>query len=122
MRIAFDIDGTICNNTYGKYMEARPYEKIIEFINQLYNDGHYIIFHTARGMGTFNGDAVKAYEKWYLLTAAQLNVWGVKYHELHLGKLHADIYVDDKGCGISDDGNSIEELKIIIRDLKNNRI
>ena len=32
----FDIDGTICNNTYGNYQEAQPFEERILFINNLY--------------------------------------------------------------------------------------
>ena len=30
------------------------------------------------------------------LTQAQLKMWGVKYHELLMGKPHADIFIDDK--------------------------
>lgn len=55
MRLAFDIDGTICNNTGSKYAEAQPYQEMIDLINELYCNGHYIIFHTARGMGKHSG-------------------------------------------------------------------
>jgi hypothetical protein len=39
-------------------------------------------------------------------TVKQLNSWGVKYHELHLGKPAGDIYVDDKGVKDEDFFNS----------------
>jgi len=85
-RYCFDIDGTICNNTWGKYEEALPYKS-----------GNYIIYFTARGMGTCNGDIDKAYEKLGEFTEIQLSLWGCKFHELRLGKPNADYYIDDKG-------------------------
>ncbi len=111
MRVAFDIDGTICNNTNGKYEEAKPYQDMIDLINELYDNGNYIIFHTARGMGLFNGVPNQAATKWYKLTQSQLDEWGVKYHELHLGKILADVYVDDRGFRIKDDGSSVRDLQ-----------
>ena len=33
---AFDIDGTICNNTFGKYEEAIPIQERIDGINYLF--------------------------------------------------------------------------------------
>ena len=96
-RYCFDIDGTICNNTWGKYEEALPYKNRIECVNQLYNSGNYIIYFTARGMGTCNGDIDKAYEKLGEFTEIQLSLWGRKFHELRLGKPNADYYIDDKG-------------------------
>ena len=96
-RYCFDIDGTICNNTWGKYEEALPYKNRIECVNQLYNSGNYIIYFTARGMGTCNGDIDKAYEKLGEFTEIQLSLWGCKFHELRLGKPNADYYIDDKG-------------------------
>ena len=67
----------------------------------MFNEGHGIIFHTARGMGTFKNDGKKAHEKYYDLTLNQLNNWGVRFHKLIMGKPSGDLYVDDKG--ISDE-------------------
>lgn len=111
MRLAFDIDGTICNNTNGKYPEAKPHQGMIELINQLYDEGHYIIFHTARGMGYCKGIPNQAATKWYALTQSQLEEWGVKYHELHLGKILADVYIDDRAFRIKASGNSVQSLE-----------
>ena len=55
-RFCFDIDGTICTNTWGKYEEAEPYFDRIESVNNLYDNGYHIIYFTARGMGRFNGN------------------------------------------------------------------
>lgn len=84
----FDIDGTICTNTNGDYEQAKPIEKIIEKINNLYKEGHTIIIFTARGATTGID--------WKETTEYQLHSWGVCYHELLMGKPHADVFVDDK--------------------------
>ena len=53
-------------------------------------------------MGRFSGyhhsiAAKKAEEVLFDLTKQQLDDWGVKYHELIMGKPHADYFIDDKG-------------------------
>jgi hypothetical protein len=93
----FDIDGTICSNTLGDYVKAKPIKARIDAINILYNSGNTIIFHTARGMGSSNNDSLMAIEKWREFTLSQLENWGVKYHKLYFGKPAGDIYIDDKG-------------------------
>lgn len=93
----FDIDGTICTLTEGDYSKSSPIIERIEKINDLYFDGNYIVFQTARGMGRFKNDREKATNMFYDFTVKQLSDWGVKYNELHLGKPAGDIYVDDKG-------------------------
>ena len=66
---AFDIDGTICSNTYGNYELAEPFVNRIEVINNLYEKGHTIKMFTARGSST-NKD-------WYNFTKEQLKKWGL---------------------------------------------
>ena len=83
-----DIDGTICQNTNGKYKLANPFKSRIEFINKLYDEGNIIKYFTARGSTTSID--------WFDYTELQLKKWGVKYHELILGKPHGDIFIDDK--------------------------
>lgn len=111
MRYCFDIDGTICTNTNGKYADAEPYHDMIDVINELYDAGHYIIFHTARGMGKHNGVPNKAATDWYHFTQDQLHGWAVQFHELHLGKILADVYFDDKGFRLNEDGSGVEAVK-----------
>ncbi len=91
---AFDIDGTICTNTFGKYEEAKPFKKQINSINRLYEEGHTIKMFTARGTTT-NID-------WYDFTKRQLDKWGLKYHELITGKPEADYFIDDKAYNNED--------------------
>jgi len=97
MTYVFDIDGTICTNTHGEYSEAQPFMKRIETINELYDKGNTIVFLTARGMGRTKNCRETAYALFYDITKGQLKQWGVRYHELYLGKPSGDIYVDDKG-------------------------
>lgn len=93
----FDIDGTICTNTDGKYELAKPLMDRIRIINNLYEKGNQISFLTARGMGRFNNNSAMAIKEFYNFTKEQLDGWGVKYHALFLGKPQGDIYIDDKG-------------------------
>ncbi len=115
LRVVLDIDGTICNNTNGKYDEAKPYVDMIALVNELYDTGHYIIFHTARGMGRGNSVPNKAATLYYRLTQNQLEAWGVKYHELHLGKILGDIYLDDRGFRLREDGSSVKDVKEFLK-------
>jgi len=87
MIYCYDIDGTICESTDG-YEQTRPLRKAIERVNQRYLDGNYIILNTARGSVTG--------EDHRRLTERQLAEWGVRYHELHMEKPYADIYIDDR--------------------------
>ena len=97
MNYVFDIDGTICTTTEGDYEAAKPLTDRIANVNALYDEGHTIIFQTARGMGRSNNSVAYANTAFYELTKRQLNNWGVKYHSLFLGKPAGDIYIDDKG-------------------------
>lgn len=94
--LCFDIDGTICSQTKSDYQSAYPFEKALHTINKLYGEGFKIILFTSRFMGRNGGDAVKAYNEGYEFTKKQLDAWGFKYHELHMGKPMHDIYIDDK--------------------------
>ena len=103
MRYCIDIDGTICTPTIGRdYHKAQPWYDRIKVLNKLYDEGHYIIYFTARAMGRFSDEphsiaSVKAEGVLFELTQNQLKEWGVKYHELIMGKPHADYFIDDKG-------------------------
>ena len=100
MIYVFDIDGTICAKDKfqdGDYEKSNPIKERIEVVNKLYDEGHTIIFQTARGMGRFKNNAEKAIEMFYDFTANQLNSWGIRYHQLFLGKPAGALYIDDKG-------------------------
>jgi uncharacterized HAD superfamily protein len=91
----FDIDGTICTGDYNKqqldYTTCKPMKDRIDKVNKLYDAGNEILFDTARN------------SKWKELTKQQLDNWGVKYHTLRVGsKLHADVFVDDRGINANE--------------------
>ena len=89
MIIYVDIDETICKTPESRdYSLAIPIEKNINKINNLYDNGHTIIYLTARGTGSGID--------WRSVTENQFKKWGVKCHELKLGKPIYDLFIDDK--------------------------
>lgn len=101
--ICFDLDGVLCTNTFGDYEKAIPIKKAILKANFLYNKGYVIKIFTARFMGKNNEIINKAYEEGYEFTKTQLATWGIKYHELIMGKPTYDIIIDDKQFGYNED-------------------
>lgn len=89
MKIIYvDIDDTICVTDGTDYVDAVPLKYNIEKVNKLYDDGHHIVYWTARG--TMTGI------DWRRTTEQQFATWGVKYHELRFGKPAYDMFIDDK--------------------------
>ena len=90
LNIWIDIDDTICDYIGSSmlYEQAIPNNRRIGIVNKLYDQGHHITLWTGRG--TLSGI------DWYDLTKQQVDAWGVKYHELKMGKPAFDILVDDK--------------------------
>lgn len=89
MIVYVDIDETICISPEDRdYNKAVPIEKNIKKINKMYDNGDRIVYWTARGTGSGID--------WRLVTENQFLKWGVKYHELHLGKPIYDLFIDDK--------------------------
>lgn len=88
-QFVFDIDGVIAIKREDlDYGQAEPNERMIQIVNKLYDLGNRIVLFTARGYVTGID--------WRPATERQMKEWGVKYHELHMGKPNADYYVDDK--------------------------
>jgi len=91
-----DIDETICYykdkscDKYGarNYEKAIPIKENIQKINDLYDEGHTIVYWTARG--TMTG------LDWYELTGRQLKEWGAKHHDYKVGKPAYDVFICDK--------------------------
>lgn len=92
--IYVDIDGTIC--TISKpYSDAVPLHEHILKINNLFDEGHQIIYYTARGAVT----KVDYTE----LTKKQLKDWGCKFNELKMNhKPNYDLYICDKSIRIEE--------------------
>jgi len=94
MIIEFDVDNTIVSQGKpGHYNKVKPFKDAVKTINKLYRSGHIIIFHTAR------------HWKYFEETYKQLKKFGFKFHSLVMGKINAEIIVDDRSV------KSIEELK-----------
>jgi len=90
MIYCFDLDGTLCTSVNtGDYMDAKPLFKAIDYVNDLYNQGHKIIIFTGRG----SSSGIDWTEK----TTAQVYSWGIKHHELILNRKPTyDVVIDDK--------------------------
>ncbi len=89
MLIYVDIDETICKSPEDRdYTKAQPIKERIEKVNKLFDEGNTIVYWTARG--TMTGI------DWYQVTQKQFDIWGVKYHDLKMGKPAYDLFIDDK--------------------------
>jgi capsule biosynthesis phosphatase len=115
MRIAIDIDGTICHlkEKEQKYDDVIPLKGAVEKITSLKNSGHYIILLTARHMKTCNGNIGLVIARQGKTLLSWLERYKIPYDEIWFGKPHADIYIDDNGFRliswdmISDNGNNL---------------
>jgi len=95
MIIYIDIDETIANTPDDRnYSLAQPILENINKANKLYDDGNTIIYWTARGSVTGLD--------WKEVTENQLISWGVKYHDLKLGKPAYDMFICDKALNTKD--------------------
>ena len=87
-----DIDDTICNTPIidgqARYDLSFPIPGRINKINNLFRQGHTIIYWTARG----SSSGINQYQ----ITRQSLEDWGALYTELRLGKPTYDIWIDDK--------------------------
>ena len=107
-KICFDLDGVLCSQTDGQYENAVANPEAVQLVNRLHERGFHIIIYTARFMGRNNQDLIAAYKQGYELTRSQLRRWGVKYHELFLGKPAFDLLVDDRAVFYQADWRKIE--------------
>lgn len=88
MIIYIDIDNTITKTQNTDYNNAIPLTDRISIINQLYNEGHTIVYWTARGS--------KSGIDYKELTKIQLQNWKCLYSELKFDKPVYDLFIDDK--------------------------
>lgn len=91
MTVEFDLDGTLCTQVDGPYPDyalAVPYRDRIKCANRYYERGWHVRIKTGRGLTTG--------VDWRDVTEAQLECWGVMYHELKFRKDDADLRFDDK--------------------------
>ena len=108
MKVCFDIDGVLCDQTEGNYEDARPNRPMIDLLNRLYDRGFWIVLYTSRFMGRVRGNRVEAERIGRDFTERQLTAWGVRYHELWMGKPRFDYLIDDRSVFYDPDPTRIE--------------
>jgi capsule biosynthesis phosphatase len=72
-----------------------PVPGAVEKIRELKDAGHRIIIYTARHMKTTGGNVGAAVARKGLVTLEWLERHGIPYDEIHFGKPHAHLYIDD---------------------------
>ena len=99
MRLCIDVDGVLCElRTEGKtYAEVLPIEGAPQRLRSLKAAGHYIILFTARHMKTCQGNTGLVIARQGKTLLDWLETHDIPYDELHFGKPHADVYIDDNG-------------------------
>jgi hypothetical protein len=108
MRICFDIDGVLCGQVEGNYQDAQPSRAMIALLNRLYDRGDTIVLHTSRFMGRAKSNPQEAERIGRGFTERQLAAWGVRYHELWMGKPRYDYVIDDRSVLYDSDCSRIE--------------
>jgi uncharacterized HAD superfamily protein len=84
MRIGVDVDGVLTIDVAGwDYENRKPNLAMISWVNQKFEEGHYIELFSAR---------LKSDKK---VTKEWLKKYGVKYNNLILGKPRFEMYIDD---------------------------
>jgi capsule biosynthesis phosphatase len=115
MRICIDLDGVICElrKPGETYQELRPVPGAVEKVRALRQAGHYIIIATARHMKTCGGNVGQVVARQGATTLEWLSRHGIEYDEIHFGKPHAHVYIDDNAYtfrsweAIAADGSSL---------------
>jgi capsule biosynthesis phosphatase len=97
LRICVDLDGVICElrRPGQSYADLNPVEGAVERMRSLRAAGHYLIIYTARHMKTCDGNVGQVVARQGLTTLEWLERHGIEYDEIHFGKPHADVYLDD---------------------------
>jgi capsule biosynthesis phosphatase len=115
MRICIDLDGVICQlrRPGQQYADLEPVPGAVEKLRALRAAGHYLIVCTARHMKTCGGNVGQVVARQGAVTLEWLARQGIEYDEIHFGKPHADVYIDDNAVRfdgwttISGDGSSL---------------
>jgi capsule biosynthesis phosphatase len=97
MRICVDLDGVVCRlkQPGQDYADLEPVPGAVEALRGLKAAGHYLILYTARHMKTCGGNVGQVVARQGATTLNWLARQGIVYDEIHFGKPHADVYLDD---------------------------
>jgi capsule biosynthesis phosphatase len=78
-----------------------PVPGAVEKLRLLKAAGHYIIICTARHMKTCQGNVGQVIARQGQVTLDWLARHGIEYDEIHFGKPHAQVYIDDNALRFS---------------------
>lgn len=97
MRICVDLDGVICQlrRPDQSYSDVEPVPGAVDALRYWRSEGHTVIIHTARHMKTTGGNVGLVLARQGAVTLDWLDRHGVEFDEIHFGKPHADVYIDD---------------------------
>jgi capsule biosynthesis phosphatase len=114
VKICIDLDGTVCalRRAGETYADVLPLPGAVEKIRALKAAGHYLILLTARHMGTCAANVGLVVARQGKTLFDWLEKHGLVFDEVHFGKPHADVYLDDNALrfesweSIAGDGSS----------------
>jgi capsule biosynthesis phosphatase len=97
--ICVDVDGVVSNDEDPNlhYNDRPPYPVAVEAVRRLKREGFEILFQTARGMGRYGNDQRRAEAEGRLDLIRWLDKHEIPYDGVFFGKVHAGVFVDDKG-------------------------
>lgn len=95
-RLIVDVDDTILTTYNRDYHNSEPHTEMIDKLNRMYDEGWVIVYCTARGQLSNNGDIEKIEKNVRPILEDWMSRNGVKYHELIMGKPWGAYYIDDK--------------------------
>ena len=90
-----------------------PVPGAVEKLRQLKAAGHYLIICTARHMKTCEGNVGQAVARQGAITLEWLKRHQIEFDEIHFGKPHAQVYIDDNALrfesweSIASDGSNL---------------
>lgn len=91
-----DVDGTILQAHNRDYENAEPIQPIIDKLNFLHERGWTVIYFTARGQLSKNGDMDRIERENRPVLEKWLKVHNVQYDYLLFNKIFGAWYIDDK--------------------------
>jgi capsule biosynthesis phosphatase len=113
LRIAVDLDGTICETKKEgqTYESVKPLPLAAITLRNLKLEGYYIVIYTARNMLTYNNNVGKIIAVQVPIITKWLQEHDIPYDELVVGKPNVDYFIDDKGITFTDWGDVYSTLK-----------
>ena len=120
LTIIMDIDGTICpiKEKAANYEDLKPYQTVLDKLNEYREKGAYIILYTSRNMKTHKGNIGLINVKTAKILLEWLEKWEVPYDEIIYAKPwpgENGFYVDDRSIRPDEFIKySVDELNMLI--------